>query len=81
MEPTFTPVNVIAVLADARSVSGQHNGWKKAAEAAVRWATDGFYTDHGKCPVIAVYMSDGKKEAKRYTIDELQYDLAHWGVE
>lgn len=67
-------INVLAVLADARSISGQYPGWKKAAEKAVEWSESRMYSSE-ECPIVAVYMSDGKSRAVPYTIDSLRADL------
>jgi hypothetical protein len=51
------PVNVVAVTADARPISGQFDSFEKAAVEVGRWAESAFHL-HGR-PLVTVVMARG----------------------
>lgn len=68
-------INILAVLEDARPVSTQASTWVQAAEIAIAWNHNPSITYHGKCPVIAVYLSLNGGRAERHTVESLIRDL------
>lgn len=74
-------INVVAIHKTARPINSQAATWKEAAEKAIRWSEDAFYTDHGRDPIIRVFLANNRSERddtrmEEHTIESLKADLA-----
>lgn len=74
-------INIVAIHKTARPINSQAETWKKAVEKAIRWSEDAFYTDHGRDPIIRVFLAEitnTKNDCRmeEHTIESLKADLA-----
>jgi len=73
-----TTYNVVAVLSDARSISGRFETVTRAFERALEWSRSSWHTSNGARQILAVYIAgDAWAQAEVFTIPEIRRELAN----
>jgi len=68
-------INVTVIRNDATNTFFQADGWKDAAERAVKAANDDFYAQG-----VQVFMSNGEGTVEQHSVVQLEKDLANGEV-